>query len=105
LAVSLFEGVIFIAAVRKTGSLQINKSILNIMGIQILIAISFNFIIIPYFQSISYLWWLVVSPLFIVIIYGLLLVFKLMNKGHIQQFVAITNINVLIKYIRDEMND
>jgi O-antigen/teichoic acid export membrane protein len=104
LAVILFQGILFIIAAKRIGNIYLSIRNLYIIGLIILIGTGFYFVI-PYFQSITFLWWLIVGPLFLTIVYGLLFLTKLMNKESIQQLISVTNIKVLKKYIKDELSD
>lgn len=99
----LYKNVVYIIVSNKVGSLKYDRENLKRLFIIIIISILF-YVLSLYIKTIS-LWWIYIVPVFYLATYGLLYIFKMINKDHLITLFEILNLKKTFKYFSDEIND
>ena len=51
------------------------------------------------------LWWIIIIPLYLILIYGLMFLLGLVKKGHINKFIEFVNIQKVFSYVKEEFSE
>jgi O-antigen/teichoic acid export membrane protein len=103
LVVNLFSNLLFFIISKRIGDVKVGFQ--NFFRHVIILAISVIFYLsIHFISQIGVLWWLALIPVYLIVVYGILLLTGFLTKEQLEQFIDLFKLKKTIFYFRDEVS-